>query len=203
MKNPTKRNTFNTKNHKGWSQLDSLWHAVLVGTDKVKSGEHALPCPSNKPEGTHGTKLTLVLLCAWTVYVICKIMEGVIKRKGWLKPNEAFNKMRGSSSQNQQSILDTNNGKLKKPIPSDGQLIITTETKEIRTITSTDTKLGAGEIQWVNTRQWGKSDGIMNATIGETLEAIDGEFNDNVRRVMASKHSKPRMTIKPQKQRTI
>ena len=152
MKNPMKRNNLNTRHHKGWNQLVSPWHAALVGTDKVKSGEHVLPCPPNKPGGTHEAKLTLVLLCIWTVYIICKIMEGVIKRKGWLKPNEAFNKMRGSSSQNQRSILDTNNCKLKKPIPNNGQRTITTETKEIRTITSTDTRLGAGKTQWVNTR---------------------------------------------------
>ena len=78
-KNPTTRNNLNTRHHKGWNQLESPWHAALVGTDKVKSGEHALPCPPNKPGGIHGTKLTLVLLCAWTVYIICKVTKGVIK----------------------------------------------------------------------------------------------------------------------------
>ena len=76
---------------------------------------------------------------------------------------------------------------------------ITIETKKIRTITSTDTRVGVGETQWVNTRHWGNSDGIMNATIGEIREAIDDKFNDNIRRFMLSKHSEPRMTVKPQK----
>ena len=80
-------------------------------------------------------------------------MMGIIKRKRWLKSNEAFNKMGGVSPQNQRSTLDTNNGKLKKSIPNDGQRTITTETKETRKTTSTDTRLEAGETQWVNTRQ--------------------------------------------------
>ena len=199
MKNPTKRNNLNTRHHKGWNQLNSDWHTALVGTNKVKSGEHALPCPPNKPGGIHGTKMTLVLICAWTVCIICKIMEGVIKRKRWLKSNKTLNKMRGSSPQNQRSILDTNNCKLKKPIPNDGQRSIRTETKEIRTITSTDTRLGAAKTQWVHTRHWGKSDGMMNATIGDIQKAIDDEFNNNVRSVMLSKHPEPQMTVKPQK----
>ena len=111
--------------------------------------------------------------------------------------------MRGSSSQNQRSILDTNNCKLKKPIPNNGQRTITTETKEMRTITSTDTRLGAGKTQWVNTRRLGNFDGMMNATIGEIWKAIDDEFNNNVRRVMPSKHPEPQMTVKPQKRRTV
>ena len=43
----------------------------------------------------------------------------------------------------------------------------------------------------------------MNTTIGEIRKAIDDEFNDNVRRFMLSKHSEPRMTVKPQKRRTV
>ena len=125
------------------------------------------------------------------VYIIRKIMKGVIKRKRWPTSNEAFSKMRGTSSQNQRSILDTNICKLKKPIPNDGQRIITTKTKEMRTITSTDTRLGAGETQWVHARHWGNSDGMMNATIREIRKATDDEFNDNVRRFMLSKYSEP------------
>ena len=81
------------------------------------------------------------------VYIICNIMEGITKRKGWLKSNEAFNKMGGYSPQNQHSVLDTNNGNLKKQIPNDGQRTITPETKETRTLTSTDTSLGTDETQ--------------------------------------------------------
>ena len=81
MKNPTKRINLNTRNHKGWNQLFSNWHAAVTSTDKVKSGEHVLPCPPNKPGGTHGTKLTWVLLCAWTVYIIYKVMKGVVRRE--------------------------------------------------------------------------------------------------------------------------
>ena len=103
--------------------------------------------------------------------------------------------MRGSSPQNQRSILDTNNGKLKKPIPTDGQRTITTETKETRKITSTDTRVGAGETQWVSTSQWGDSDGIVNTTFGEIREAIDDEFNYNIRRLILNKPSGPRMTV--------
>ena len=88
---------------------------------------------------------------------------------------------------------------MKKPIPNDGQRTITTETKETKTTTSTDTRLGAGETQWVNTRQWENSDGIMNATIGEIREAIDDEFNYNVRKLILNKHSGPRMTVQSQK----
>jgi hypothetical protein len=99
---------------------------------------------------------------------------GVIKRSKLLKSNEAFNKMGSISPTNQRPITDTNNEKLKKPIPNDGQGTITTGTKRTRTITSIDTRLGAGETQWVNTRQWENS-----------------EFNDNVRRLMLNKHSGP------------
>ena len=61
--------------------------------------------------------------------------------------------MGGISPKKQRSISDTNNEKLKKPILNDDQRIITTETKGTRTTSSTDTRLGAGETQWVNTRQ--------------------------------------------------
>ena len=81
MKNPTKRINLNTRNHKGWNQLVSTWRTALAGTDKVKSGEHVLPHPPNKPGGMHGTKFTWVLLSAWTVYIICKVTKGIIKRK--------------------------------------------------------------------------------------------------------------------------
>ena len=88
---------------------------------------------------------------------------------------------------------------MKRPIPNNGQRIIATKTKEMRTKTSTDTRLEAGEIQWVNTRHWWNSDGMMNATIGEIRKATDDKFNNNVRRVMLSKHPGPQMTVKPQK----
>ena len=48
MKNPTTPNKLDTRLHKGWNQLDAPWHAASVGTDKVKSGEHALPYPPKK-----------------------------------------------------------------------------------------------------------------------------------------------------------
>ena len=51
MKNPTTPNNLDPRRHKGWNQLDAPWHTVSVGTDKVKSGEHALPRPPNKPGG--------------------------------------------------------------------------------------------------------------------------------------------------------
>ena len=92
---------------------------------------------------------------------------------------------------------------MKEPIPNDGQGTIATGTTGTRTTASTDTKLGAGEIQRVITRQWGKSDGITNATIGEIRKAIDDEFNNNVRRFMLSKQSEPRIIVKPQKRRAI
>ena len=199
MKNPTTSNNLDTRHHKGWNQLDAPSHAASVGTDKVKSGEHALPRPPKKPGGIHGTKLTMFLLYAWTGYLLCKIMMEVIKRRRLLKSNEAFNKMGSIIPQNQRSISDTNNEKLKKSIPNDGGGTITAKTKGTRTTTSTDTRLGAGETQWVNTRQWENSDGITNATIGEIREAIDDEFNYNVRRLVLNKHSGPRMTVQPQK----
>ena len=152
MKNHTKPNNLDTRRHKEWNQLDAPWHAALVGTDKIKSGEHALPRPPKQPGGIHGTKLKMFLLCPWTVYLICKIMMGVIKRKGSLKSNESFNKMGGISLQNQRSISDTNNEKVKKQKPNDGQRTIATEIKGTRTTASTDTRLGAGKTQWVNIR---------------------------------------------------
>ena len=90
MKNPTKPNNLDTRRHKGWNQLDAPWHATLVGTDKVKSGEYALLRPPKHPGGIHGTKFTMFLLCAWTVYLICKIMMGVIKRKNIAKIKRGF-----------------------------------------------------------------------------------------------------------------
>ena len=132
------------------------------------------------------------------VYIICKVVKGVIRRKRWPKSNKAFSKIRSTNSKNQQPILDTNNCKLKRPIPNDDQRIIATKTKEMRTITSTDTRLGAGEIQWINTRHGLDSDGMMNATIGEIRKAIEDDFNENVRRVMRSKQPEPRMILQPQ-----
>ena len=141
----------------------------------------------------------MFLLWAWTVYLLCTIMMGVIKKRRLLKSNEAFNKMGSITPQNQQSRTDTNKEKLKKPIPDDGQGTITTGTKRTRTTTSTDIRLRAGETHWVNTRQWENSDGITNATIREIREAIDDECNVNVRRPMLDKHPAPQMTVQPQK----
>ena len=46
----------------------------------------------------------------------------------------------------------------------------------------------AGETQWVSSRQCKKYGGMTEKTIGEIRKAIDDEFNDNVRRLMLSKH---------------
>ena len=37
----------------------------------------------------------------------------------------------------------------------------------------------------------GKSDGITNTTIRKIWKAIDDEFDDNVRRLVLNKHSRP------------
>ena len=126
---------------------------MSIGTDKVKSGEHALPRPPKKPGGIHGTKLTMFLLWAWTVYLLCKIMMGVIKRRRLLKSNKAVNKMESLTPQIQQSITGTNKDKLKEPVLNNGQRTIATGTTGTRTTPSTDIKLRAGETHWVNTRQ--------------------------------------------------
>ena len=54
MKNPTTTNKIDTRLHKGRNQLIAPWHAASAGTDKVKSGEHALPRPPKKPGGMQG-----------------------------------------------------------------------------------------------------------------------------------------------------
>ena len=126
-------------------------------------------------------------------------MMGVIKRRILLKSNEAVNKMESITLQNQQSITDTNKEELKEPIPNNGQGIIATGTTGTMTRTSTDTKVGAGKTQWVNTIQWGKSDGVTNTPITDIQKAKDDEFNDNVRTFMVNKHSGPQMTVQPPK----
>ena len=88
-------------------------------------------------------------------------------------------------------------------MPHDDKGTIATGTTGTISTPSTDTTLGAGETQWVETRQWENSDGIMNATIGEIRKAIDDEFNNNVRRFMLNNHSGPRMTVQPPKRRAI
>ena len=91
-------------------------------------------------------------LCLDGLYHIQGHEGGHQEKKIWPKSNEAFSKIRGTNPKKQQSILDTNNCKLKRPIPNDAQRIIVTKTKEMRTKISTNTRLGAGEIQWVSTR---------------------------------------------------
>ena len=56
------------------------------------------------------------------------------------------------TTQNQRSIMDTNKDELKEPIPNDSQGSIAIGMTGAGTTTSTDTKVGAGETQWVNTR---------------------------------------------------
>ena len=126
MKYPTKCISLNTRDHQGWNQLVPNWHAAVTTTDKVKSGELVLPCPPNKPGGSLGTKLTWALLVSWTVYVICKVKRGYIKRK---KSNEAFCKEISTNSKNQRTILDTNMGELKRPTPQGDQRITASKTK--------------------------------------------------------------------------
>ena len=77
------------------------------------------------------------------------------------------------TTQNQKLITDTNKEELKEPLPNNSQGTNATGTMGAGTTTSTDTKLGAGKTQWVNTRQCEKPDGIMNSTIGEIRKAID------------------------------
>ena len=141
MKNPTTPNNPDTQRHKEWNHLDAPWYAASIGTDKVKREEQALPRPPKKPGGIQGTRLAMFLLWAWTVYLLCRIMMGVIKRRRLLKSNKAVNKMESITPQNQWSITDTNKEKLNEPIPNDGQETIATGTTGRRTTISTDTKL--------------------------------------------------------------
>ena len=105
--------------------------------------------------------------------------------------------------QTQQPIMYTNTEESKEPMPNNDQGTIATGTTGTMTTTSSDTKLGTGKAQWVSTRQWGKSDGVTNTTIGDMRKAIDDEFNDNVRRFMVNKYSGPRIIVQPQKRRAI
>ena len=74
---------------------------------------------------------------------------------------------------------------------------------EAGTTPSHDANLRAAETQWVSARQLNKSGEISDKTIGEIRKAIDDEFNDNARILMCSKRSIPRMTVEPQKRRTV
>ena len=161
------------RRYKRWNRLNATWHAASVGTDKVKSGEQALPRPPKKTRGIQETKLSMVPLWAWTVYILCKIMMGVTKRRRFQKSNEDVNKMGRITTQNQRPIMDTNKEELTEPLPNNSQGTIATGMTGAGIKISTDTKVGAGKTQWVNTRQCEKPDGIMNSTIGEIRKAID------------------------------
>ena len=63
----------------------------------------------------------MLLLWAWTVYLLCKIMMGVIKRRRFMKSNVAVNEMKSVTQQTQRPISHTNKDKLKKPMLNDGQ----------------------------------------------------------------------------------
>ena len=154
MKNPTMPNNPDTRRHKGWNHLEAPWHVTSVGTDKVKSGEHALPRPPKKPGGMQGTKVIMLLLWAWTIYLLCTIIIGVIKRGRLLKSNKAVNEKGSITPQIQRLITYTNNEELKEPTPSDNQGTIATGTTGTMTKTSTDTKLGTGGTPWVSTTKW-------------------------------------------------
>ena len=147
-----------------------------------------LPCPPKKPEGMQGANRIMLLLWAWAVYFLCKIMVGVIKRMGLIKSKEAANEIGRITPQSHRQIPHTNKEELKEPMPNDGQEAILTGTTGTMT-TSADTKLGADKIQWVSTRQWEKLDGATNTIIGDIRKAIYDEFNDNVRRFMVNKYS--------------
>ena len=67
MKNSRVPNNHDMRRQKGWNPSKCPWHATKVGTDEVNSREHALPHPPTKPGGIQGTKVTMLLLCAWTV----------------------------------------------------------------------------------------------------------------------------------------
>ena len=121
MKNAKVPNNPDMRHQKGWNPSETPWHATLVGTDKVKSGEHTLPRPLKKPGGIQGTKVTMLLLCAWTVYPLCKIIMRIIKRRRLLKPNEAINEMENATPQTQRPIMHTNKEGLQVLIPNKDQ----------------------------------------------------------------------------------
>ena len=76
------------------------------------------------------------------MYLLCKIMRRVIKRRRLLKPNKAVNEMENTTPHTQRPIMNTNKEGLQVPIPNDDQGTIATETTGTMTTTSTDTKLG-------------------------------------------------------------
>ena len=137
----------------------------------------------------------MLLRWIWTVYLLCKIIMGVIKRRRLLKSNKALNEIGSITPQTQRPITHTNKEESKEPMPNDNQGAIATGTTGIMTTTSTDTKLGAGKTLWVSTRQWKKSDGTTNTTIGDRWKPTDDEFTYNVRRFMVNKYSGLKMTV--------
>ena len=153
-----------------------------------------LPRPPNKPGGSLGTKLKGILLASCAAYVIFEVKRCHIRRK---KSNKSLCKESIADSKNQRTILDTNTGELKRPTLQGDQRITASETKEKRTVTSTDIKRGMVEIDLVNTRHGIDSDGIMNVTIGEIQKATKDDFNENMRRARRRSQPQPRMVVKP------
>ena len=78
----------------------------------------------------------------WTVYLLCKIMMGVIKRRRLLKSNEAVNEMESITPQTQQPITHTNKEGFQEPRPNNDQGTIATKTTGTMKTTSTDAKPG-------------------------------------------------------------
>ena len=149
------------------------------------------------------TKRDLITSCA--AYIICKVKRCYIRRN---KLNESLYKESIADSKYQRTTPDTNTGEFKRPTLQGDQRITTSETKEKRTVTSTDIKRGIVEIDWVNTRHGLDSDGMMNATIGEIQKAIEDDFNKNMRRARRRSQRQHRMVVKPQtrlpqKRRTV
>ena len=115
---PSQEGKINTKNakvptnpdmrrHKVWNSREIPWHTTSAGTDEVKIREHTVPRSLKHAEGIQGTKVTMLPLCAWTVYPLCKIMMGVISRRRLLKPNKAINEMGDANPQTQRPITHT------------------------------------------------------------------------------------------------
>ena len=142
MKHAKVPNNLDMRHHKGWNPGEAPWHVASFGTDKVKSGKHALPRPPKQLGGIQGTTVTMLLLCAWTAYLLCKIMMEIIKTSRLLKPNEAGNEMESATPQTQRPIPHTDKERLQELIPKNNQRTIATEATGTMTTPSTDTKLG-------------------------------------------------------------
>ena len=166
-------------------------------TDEVNSGEHELPRPLKKPGGIKGLKLTMIPIVTWTVYILCKKMVGAIKTKRIRKVDRMVNETGRITEQNQCSK------ELDKPIANYVQDTSVPGTTAAETTPSHGANLRTAETQWVSTRKWNKSGDISDKTIGEIRKAIYDEFNNNIRILMCSKRSIPRMTVEPQKRRTV